>query len=143
MIQKNAGIIGNGLDLPPLEAIPAKTNNDWIDIGAIVRFAQIKDIKTMIYTFSQLKQEIPNTRLHILGGIDDQQYYQECLDLIDYLKVEEILILGSVNILEYLEQIDFTILTSLSEGTALRHPGIHGRKEASHLHRCRFMSRTH
>jgi len=113
---EKCSIIGNGLNLAPLEAIPAKTSDDWIDIGAIVRFAQIKDIKTMIYTFSQLKQEIPNTRLHILGGIDDQQYYQECRDLIDYLKVEEILIPGSVNILEYLEQIDFTILTSLSEG---------------------------
>jgi glycosyltransferase involved in cell wall biosynthesis len=109
-------IIGNGLNLAPLEAIPLKSNDGWIDIAAIVRFAQIKDIKTMIYTFSQLKQEIPNTRLHILGGIDDEQYYQECLDLINFLNVDDIIIPGTVDILDYLEKIDFTILTSLSEG---------------------------
>lgn len=70
----------------------------------------------MIYSFSQLKQELSKTRLHILGAVDDEEYYQECLSLIDYLEVKDIIFPGFVDIKKYLEQIDFTLLTSLSEG---------------------------
>ena len=109
-------VIGNGLDFHELEQIPRKMDNTWVDIGAIIRFAQIKDIKTLIYTFFRLKQELPNVRLHILGGIDDEEYYQECIDLIDYLHVDDIIVAGRVDIIQYLEKLDFTVLTSLSEG---------------------------
>jgi len=109
-------IIGNGLDYLKFSKIPAKADNGWVDIGAIVRFAPIKDLKTMIYTFSRLKQSIQNVRLHILGGIEDEEYYEECMALIDYLQVKDIIIAGTVDVTKYLEKIDFTILTSISEG---------------------------
>ena len=109
-------VIANGLDYHKLDLVPPKPNNGWIDIAAIVRFAHIKDNKTMIYTFHRLKQEIPNVRLHILGGIDDEDYYQECMQLIDYLKIKDIIIPGQVDIVPYLRNIDLTLLTSLSEG---------------------------
>ncbi|MCB2178351.1 GT4 family glycosyltransferase PelF [bacterium] len=109
-------IIGNGLDYSRFSEIPLKADDGWIDIAAIVRFAPIKDLKTMIYTFSRLKQDVPNARLHILGGIEDEEYYEECMALIDYLEVEDIVIAGTVNVGKYLEKIDFTILTSISEG---------------------------
>ena len=57
-----------------------------------------------------------NVRLHIIGGVDDEEYHQECLDLIDYLKIKDIIIPGIVKTTSYLEKIDFTILTSISEG---------------------------
>ena len=38
------------------------------------------------------------------------------MELIDYLKVSDIILPGTVNIKVYLEKIDFTILTSISEG---------------------------
>lgn len=109
-------IVRNGLTVSAFSAIPDKPKDDWVDIAAIVRFAPIKDIKTMIYSFSRLKQEIENVRLHIVGGIDDDEYYQECLDLINYLNIKDVVIPGTVNIKSYLEKIDFTILTSISEG---------------------------
>jgi len=109
-------VIGNGIKVEDFKDIRRKKENGWIDIAAIVRIAPIKDIKTMIYSFSQLKQEVKNTRLHILGAVDDEQYYQECLSLIDYLDVEDIIFPGFVDIKKYLGNIDFTILTSLSEG---------------------------
>ncbi|MEA3350794.1 MAG: GT4 family glycosyltransferase PelF [Chloroflexota bacterium] len=113
------GIVRNGIFVDTFGAIPPKSSGDWVDIGAIVRIAPIKDIKTMIYTFSRLKQDFTKVRLHILGGIDDEEYHQECLDLIDYLDVKDISITGLVNIKEYMQQLDFTILTSLSEGQPL------------------------
>ena len=109
-------IVANGLNIDAFSNIPLKEEDDWVDIAAIVRFAHIKDIKTMIYTFSRLKQEYEQVRLHILGGVDDEEYYQECLDLINFLGVKDVIIAGTVNIISYLEKIDFTLLTSISEG---------------------------
>jgi len=109
-------VIRNGLNIVAFSSIPAKPKEEWVDIAAIVRFAPIKDIKTMIYSFYRLKQDVEKVRLHILGGIDDDEYHQECLELIEYLDIKDIIIPGAVNIKSYLEKIDFTILTSISEG---------------------------
>jgi glycosyltransferase involved in cell wall biosynthesis len=114
--EEKCDVVGNGLDVDSFAAIPDKPNDEWVDIAAIVRFAPIKDIKTMIYSFSRLKQEFNNVRLHILGGVDDYEYYQECLDLIKFLDVKDIVLPGNVNVKSYLDKIDFTILTSISEG---------------------------
>lgn len=123
MIQQDLGcpaekcdVVRNGIELSEFTNIPEKPKDGWMDIAAIVRFAPIKDLKTLIYTFSRLKQEIEKVRLHIIGGIDDEEYYKECLDLIEYLNVRDIIIPGSVTTSTYLEKIDFTILTSISEG---------------------------
>jgi len=109
-------VIGNGIRVEEFTNVQRKKSDGWIDIAAIVRIAPIKDIKTMIYSFSQLKQELPKSRLHILGAVDDDEYHAECLSLIDYLGVEDIIFPGFVDIKQYLEGIDFTLLTSLSEG---------------------------
>lgn len=45
-------VIGNGIDYTEFESISPKEEDGWIDIAAIVRIAPIKDIKTMIYSFS-------------------------------------------------------------------------------------------
>jgi glycosyltransferase involved in cell wall biosynthesis len=108
--------VRNGLQYESFAAIPDKSEDGWIDIAIVARFAPIKDLKTLIYTFSRLKREFKKVRLHIVGGVDDEEYHQECLELIDYLKVDDIIMPGSVNIKAYLEKIDFTILTSVSEG---------------------------
>jgi len=115
-LAEKCDVVRNGLRLESFTSIPAKPKDDWVDIAAIVRFAPIKDLKTLIYTFSRLKQEIGNVRLHIIGGVDDEEYHQECLDLIKYLEIKDIVIPGTVKTTSYLEKIDFTILTSISEG---------------------------
>ena len=112
-------VIGNGIQFRNFEMVPDKTPNDYIDIGAIVRFHPIKDIKTMIYSFFELKQRIPNARLHILGDTDDEQYREECENLIEQLQIKDILIVGNTNVVKYLALLDFTILTSISEGQPL------------------------
>ncbi len=109
-------VVGNGIVVDQYRSIPAKPADDWIDIGAIVRIAPIKDIKTLIYTFSNLKQEIQNVRLHILGPVDDEEYHQECLALVDFYGVEDVIFTGVVDTKAYLKKLDFTVLTSISEG---------------------------
>lgn len=60
-----------------------------------------------------------NVRLHIIGPEDDEQYAKECYELVDQLGVQEVIFTGMVNVLEYMEKLDFTILTSISEGQPL------------------------
>ena len=112
-------VVSNGVKLDHFRAVPEKKANGTIDIGAVVRVAPIKDLKTLLYTFSRLKQEIPEAHLHILGGIDDEDYYQECLALIEFLEVTDVVFTGYVNIIEYMARLDFTVLTSISEGQPL------------------------
>ena len=109
----------NGIHYERFGDMPAKPANEWVDIGAVVRIAKIKDIKTMIYAFAEVKAEVPNARLHILGDVDDREYYEECKLLIEQLRVKDIIFTGVVNIVEYMEKFDFTILTSISEGQPL------------------------
>ena len=113
---EKSDVVRNGLHVDVFSGIPPKIPDDWIDIAAIVRFAPIKDLKTLIYTFSRLKNEYEKVRLHIIGGVDDEEYHRECLELIDYLQVKDIFIPGIVKTTAYFEKIDFTVLTSISEG---------------------------
>lgn len=112
-------VIANGIRFSNFDKVPAKQPDGFIDIGAVVRFHPIKDIKTMLYSFFELKQRISNTRLHILGDTDDPLYREECEDLIAQLGLKDVLIVGNTNVPVYLAKIDFTLLTSISEGQPL------------------------
>lgn len=117
---EKCSVIANGISYERFCDIPRKPDDGVVDIGAVVRFAPIKDIKTMIYAFYELCSRMANVRLHILGGVDDQEYADECIALIDQLDLQEkILLPGRVNVVEYFPKLDFTILTSLSEGQPL------------------------
>ena len=113
-------VIENGISYERLCDIPLKEDDGMVDIGAVVRLAPIKDIKTMIYAFFELCARCDNVRLHIMGGVDDQEYADECYALVKQLGLEEkIIFTGRVNIIEYFEKLDFTLLTSISEGQPL------------------------
>ena len=73
----------------------------------------------MIHAFFALKQRLLNVRLHILGDTDDEEYEQECRDLIDQLHIQDLDMPGNVDVVEYLKKTDFTVLSSISEGQPL------------------------
>lgn len=112
-------IISNGIRVHSFANIPLKEPDGYIDIGAVVRIHPIKDIKTMIHSFFELKARVPNVRLHIMGDTDDKEYHAECVSLIEQLQVQDILLVGNVNVPEYMKKLDFTLLTSISEGQPL------------------------
>ncbi len=112
-------VIENGIHYERFCDTPPKKENGWVDIGAVVRIAKIKDIKTMIYAFAELKSDFPKARLHIMGDVDDPEYFESCKLLIDQLGVRDILFTGVVDVTKYMEKLDFTILTSISEGQPL------------------------
>lgn len=112
-------VIANGIHYARFCDIPQKVPDGIIDIGAVVRLAPIKDIKTMLYAFHELQGFVPNVRLHIMGGTDDEEYAVECHTLIKRLGIKNIIFTGVVNVIEYFVKLDFTILTSISEGQPL------------------------
>ena len=112
-------VIPNGIQFDRFKDIPLKPDDGWVDIGAVVRLAPIKDVKTMIYAFFELHERLPKVRLHIMGGVDDEEYGAECHALVDTLGVRDLIFTGRVNVVEYMEKLDFTILTSISEGQPL------------------------
>ena len=112
-------VIPNGIQFDRFKDIPLKPDDGWVDIGAVVRLAPIKDVKTMIYAFFELHERMPHVRLHIMGGVDDEEYGAECHALVETLGVRDLIFTGRVNVVEYMEKLDFTILTSISEGQPL------------------------
>ena len=115
-------VIPNGVDFQKFKrevpVVPEK--KETFDIGAILRIVSIKDVKTMLVSFYQVKKNMKNARLHILGNYDeDPNYYQECLTLIESLGLQDVIFYGQVNVQEYIDLFDVLLLTSISEGQPL------------------------
>ena len=113
-------VIANGIDYEGYSKVPPKVDDGIVNIGAVVRMAPIKDIKTMIYAFYELSRRRNDVRLEILGGIDDPEYDEECRAIVKQLGLEEKIIFpGFKQMPDYYENFDFTLLTSISEGQPL------------------------
>lgn len=54
-----------------------------------------------------------------MGGVDDEEYARECYALVEQLELKNLIFTGRVNVVEYMQKLDFTILTSISEGQPL------------------------
>lgn len=112
----------NGIEVEPLANLPGKREEDmeFINIGAVLRVTPIKDVKTMIRAFAFAKRENASLKLWIMGPCDeDEAYANECYALVEALQVRDVIFTGRINVKEYLGRMDFTILTSISEGQPL------------------------
>ncbi|MBO4910040.1 MAG: GT4 family glycosyltransferase PelF, partial [Lachnospiraceae bacterium] len=115
-------ITPNGITVENFENIPLKGEEEkkYIQIGAVLRVAPIKDVKTLIQAFSYAKEKVPALKLFIMGPVDeDPEYVHECYDLVRDLRVKDVVFTGRINTRDYLGRMDFTILTSISEGQPL------------------------
>ena len=112
-------VVPNGIRFERFCSIEPKPDDGWVDIAAVVRLAPIKDVKTLIYAFFELEQRVERVRLHILGGVDDEDYADECHALVEQLGVRNAVFAGRVDVARYLEGVDFTVLSSISEGQPL------------------------
>ncbi len=120
-MEEKIKIIPNGVEIGRFENM----RRTWVDdgsynIGAVVRIVPIKDIKTMISAFGLVKAEMPNAKLYIMGPMDEEpKYYEECKALVADFNIQDVIFTGSVNVVEYLGNMDVNILTSISEGQPL------------------------
>ena len=111
----------NGINIEPYKNIPLKEANDpYINVGAVLRIAPIKDVKTMISAFAIAKQSVPNLKLWLMGPYDnDDPYAQECFALVRALEVEDVVFTGRIKVTDYVGKMDILMLTSISEGQPL------------------------
>ncbi len=112
----------NGINIEGFDVLTPKQPEDenFINIGAVLRVTPIKDVKTMIQAFGYAKARQPKIKLWIMGPYDeDEEYAQECFDLVDTMHIRDIVFTGRINVREYLGRMDMTILTSISEGQPL------------------------
>ena len=113
-------VIPNGIRSEEFKAIAPPPSGKVLHIGAFVRFAAIKDIKTMIHTFALLHARQPQTILHLMGGTDDEAYREACLALIHRFRLDQVIrVEGHVNVIQAMRDMDITLLTSISEGQPL------------------------
>ena len=115
-------ITANGIDMARFANIPGKTEEDeqYVNIGAVLRVTPIKDVKTMIRAFAFAKQIMPNLKLWIMGPTDeDEQYANECFEMVEIMNLRDVVFTGRINVTDYLGRMDLTILTSISEGQPL------------------------
>ena len=114
-------VIPNGIHEERFMDLPLKEEDEnEIAIGAVVRIARIKDLKTMIYAFIEAEQILEVAKLYILGDTDDEEYREECVRVVRQSGFEDrIIFTGMVDVREYLQKFDFTLLTSISEGQPL------------------------
>lgn len=115
-------ITPNGIDPARFENIPGKQEEDekFFNIGAVLRIAPIKDVKTLINAFYYAKQREPSLKLWIMGPWEEEDdYAKEVFALRDTLHPEDLVFTGKINVTEYLGRMDATILSSISEGQPL------------------------
>lgn len=114
-------IISNGVNIEGfLNIDKIKDDEKYFDIGIITRVVPIKDIKTLIFAYSIVKEVLENARLFIIGPVDeDEEYSLECINLVKTMNLLDVYFTGSVNIKDYIGKIDVLTLSSISEGQPL------------------------
>lgn len=115
-------ITPNGIDYRRFENLPTvkPENEGYIHIGAVIRVAPIKDVKTMIQAFAYAKKRCPRLKLWIMGPYDEEpEYAAECFKMAEQLEIADMEFTGRINVTDYLGWMDMTILTSISEGQPL------------------------
>lgn len=113
-------IIPNGVDIDSFSKIEKEKTKKFI-VGSILRVVPIKDVKMMIKAFKIVTNTIKDAELYLIGPYEeDPDYYEECRELIDDLKLSsQIIFTGKVDVRDYLGRLDIFLLSSISEGQPL------------------------
>ena len=119
--EEKTNVTPNGVRVEDYENIPGKDPDDpAIHVGAVLRVAPIKDVKTMINAFYYAKKREPRLKLWVMGPWDeDEDYARECFELVENLGVKDVAFTGRIQTKEYIGKMDMLILTSISEGQPL------------------------
>ena len=101
----------------------SKTEATIRKIGLVARVVPIKDVKMFIKVCKIVLEAMPNVFFQVIGPTEeDEEYYQECLELADFLGVQDkCMFTGPKNLVKenIYAQLDIVALTSISEALPL------------------------
>lgn len=112
----------NGIDPERFANIPGKRegDEDFFNIGAVLRIAPIKDVKTLVNAYYYAKQREPSLKLWIMGPWEEEDpYAKEVFALVESLHPKDLIFTGRIDVTQYLGRMDATVLSSISEGQPL------------------------
>ncbi|KHD37517.1 glycosyl transferase [Clostridium acetobutylicum] len=114
-------IVENGIPIQDFANISCERDTEnTINIGSVLRVVPIKDVKTMLESFSVVSYEIKNCNFYLIGPTDeDEEYYKECLRLVRELELKNVIFTGRANVKDYIGKMDIMVLSSISEGQPL------------------------
>lgn len=119
--KEKAVVVPNGVNTHMFDNVAGRLEEDkFINVGAILRVAPIKDVKTMLQAFAYAKEQDNRLKLWIMGPMDEEpQYSSECVLLAESLGLDDVEFTGRIQVKDYIGRMDMIILTSISEGQPL------------------------
>jgi tetratricopeptide (TPR) repeat protein len=86
-------------------------------VVTVARIDPVKDILSLINTADLVKKQIPNVKFIVYGSVSVQGYYEECLELVKKLNLEETFIFAghTTNMVAAYHSGDVVALSSISE----------------------------
>jgi len=117
---ENIRVIYSGIDTERFH-IPSLNKNDreHFNIGTVTRITPIKDMLTFIRAAEHVLEK-HKARFYIVGEVQDEEYFEECKELVDKLGLESYVeFTGFQNSLDWYPKLDVFALPSLSEGLPL------------------------
>jgi glycosyltransferase involved in cell wall biosynthesis len=116
---KETRVIYNGIDTEKFRSNKVKNDREHFNIGTVTRITPIKDIFTFIRSAKHVLEKHDAT-FYIVGGVEDEEYFEECQGLVEELDLEEhVKFTGFQDSLEWYPKFDVFALPSLSEGFPL------------------------
>ena len=117
--EKKTEVIANGISIDDYTNVTEKSEEekDVINVGSVLRVVPIKDVKTILQAFAYANEYVKNLKFYIMGPTEeDEEYMKECLELVRYLKLDNVVFTGKINVKEYIGRMDILVLGSISEG---------------------------
>ena len=118
---KNIRVIYNGIDTKKfhIHTFLNKKSRGHFNIGTVTRITPIKDILTYIRAAKHVLNK-HRARFYIVGEVQDEEYFEECLELLEKLNLEPYVEFTRFqNSLDWYPEFDIFVLPSLSEGLPL------------------------
>ncbi len=113
-------IIPNGVDSNKFQP-GSFENTDRIMIGSMCRITPIKDLHTLIIAANHLIKQVPRVEFHLVGPVENKQYYLSCCNMIEDLGLDDRVLFHQATHkpVEWYHQFDLFALSSISEGMPL------------------------
>jgi glycosyltransferase involved in cell wall biosynthesis len=107
-------VISNGIEIERFQ--PAERPERTPVIGCFARVVPIKGVTDLIEA-AKIVLDKCTAEFVMLGDIQDQQYYEECQELVQKLGIgDHFKFMGHINPVEWYPKVDIFTLASLSEG---------------------------